>query len=135
MSRQRLTPELAERLGLSQQVVNELVTEAVVIQGAATEGVRVSDDELRATIQQIREFQDSGRFSRDEYLKVLRCGSIREFENEVLRHSSAADEARSPGVKVSTGDPQAYRSGTSVRAAWVGVDGPVMPRCRWQTRI
>ncbi len=35
MSRQRLTPELAERLGLSQQVVNELVTEAVVIQGAA----------------------------------------------------------------------------------------------------
>ena len=30
MARQRLTPELAERLGLSQQVVNELVTEAVV---------------------------------------------------------------------------------------------------------
>ncbi|HEY7869307.1 MAG TPA: SurA N-terminal domain-containing protein, partial [Methylomirabilota bacterium] len=31
MSRQRVTPEMAERLGLSQQVVNELVTEAVVI--------------------------------------------------------------------------------------------------------
>jgi CHASE3 domain sensor protein len=28
MARQRLTPELAERLGLSQQVINELVTEA-----------------------------------------------------------------------------------------------------------
>ena len=28
MARQRLTPELAERLGLSQQVMNELVTEA-----------------------------------------------------------------------------------------------------------
>ena len=37
MSRQRVTPEMAERLGLSQQVVNELVTEAVVIQGAAKE--------------------------------------------------------------------------------------------------
>ena len=59
-SRQRLTPELAERLGLSQQVVNELVTEAVVIQGAAKEGVLVSDDELRTTIQQIREFQEAG---------------------------------------------------------------------------
>ena len=31
MVRQRLTPEMAERLGLSQQVINELVTEAVVI--------------------------------------------------------------------------------------------------------
>ena len=87
MARQQLTPELAERLGLSQQVMNDLVTEAVVIQGAADEGVRVSDDELRVTIQQIREFQENGRFSRDEYLKVLR--QIRldpgEFETEVRR--------------------------------------------------
>src|SRR6266851_9144299 len=87
MARQQLTPELAERLGLSQQVINDLVTEAIVIQGAAHEGVRVTDDELRTTIQQIREFQENGRFSRDEYLKVLR--QIRldpgEFETEVRR--------------------------------------------------
>ena len=87
MSRQRLTPELAERLGLSQQVVNELVTEAMVIQGAANEGVLVSDDELRATIQQIREFQEDGRFSREEYLKVLKQLRLDpgEFETEVRR--------------------------------------------------
>src|SRR5216683_632494 len=36
MARQQLTPELAERLGLSQQVINDLVTEAIVIQGAPT---------------------------------------------------------------------------------------------------
>ena len=105
MSRQRLTPELAERLGLSQQVVNELVTEAVVVQGAAGEGVRVSDDELRTTIQQIREFHESGRFSRDEYLKVLRQLRLDpgEFETEVRRQlvRRKMETLIKQGVKVS----------------------------------
>src|SRR6185369_4402742 len=114
MSRQRLTPELAERLGLSQQVVNELVTEAVVIQGASKEGVLVSDDELRTTIQQIREFQEAGRFSRDEYLKVLKQLRLDpgEFENEVRRQlvRRKMEALIKQGVKVSDEEvQQAYR--------------------------
>src|SRR5258705_9549267 len=133
MSRQRLTPELAERLGLSQQVVNELVTEAVVIQGAAKEGVLVSDDELRTTIQQIREFQEGGRFSRDEYLKVLK--QIRldpgEFENEVRRQlvRRKMEALIKQGVKISDEEvQQAYRQRHErVRAAWAYADvKPVM---------
>jgi len=133
MSRQRLTPELAERLGLSQQVVNELVTEAVVIQGAAKEGVLVSDDELRSTIQQIREFQEGGRFSRDEYLKVLK--QIRldpgEFENEVRRQlvRRKMEALIKQGVKISDEEvQQAYRQRHErVRAAWAYADvKPVM---------
>ena len=124
MARQQLTPELAERLGLSQQVMNDLVTEAVVIQGAADEGVRVSDDELRVTIQQIREFQENGRFSRDEYLKVLR--QIRldpgEFETEVRRQllRRKMENLIKQGVKVSDEElRQAYRQRhEQVRAAW-----------------
>ena len=124
MARQQLTPELAERLGLSQQVINDLVTEAVVIQGAADEGVRVSDDELRVTIQQIREFQENGRFSRDEYLKVLR--QIRldpgEFETEVRRQllRRKMENLIKQGVKVSDEElRQAYRQRhEQVRAAW-----------------
>ena len=124
MARQRLTPELAERLGLSQQAINELVTEAIVIQGAAHEGVRVSDDELRTTIQQIREFQENGRFSRDEYLKVLR--QIRldpgEFETEVRRQlvRRKMENLIKQGVKVSEEEVrQAYRQRhEQVRAAW-----------------
>ena len=133
MSRQRLTPELAERLGLSQQVVNELVTEAVVIQGAAKEGVRVSDDELRSTIQQIREFQESGRFSRDEYLKVLKQLRLDpgEFENEVRRQlvRRKMEDLIKQGVKVSDEEiRQAYRERHErVRAAWAYADvKPVM---------
>jgi peptidyl-prolyl cis-trans isomerase D len=133
MSRQRLTPELAERLGLSQQVVNELVTEAVVVQGAAGEGVRVSDDELRTTIQGIREFHESGRFSRDEYLKVLRQLRLDpgEFENEVRRQlvRRKMETLIKQGVKVSDEElRQAYRQRHErVRAAWAYADvKPVM---------
>ena len=133
MSRQRLTPELAERLGLSQQVVNELVTEAVVIQGASKEGVLVSDDELRTTIQQIREFQEAGRFSRDEYLKVLKQLRLDpgEFENEVRRQlvRRKMEALIKQGVKVSDEEvQQAYRQRNErVRAAWAYADvKPVM---------
>ncbi len=128
VSRQRLTPELAERLGLSQQVINELVTEALVVQGAGQEGVRVSDEELRATIQQIREFQENGRFSRDEYLKVLR--QIRldpgEFETEVRRQlvRRKMEGLIKQGVKVSEEEVrQAYsQRHERVRAAWAYAD-------------
>ena len=128
MSRQRVTPELAERLGLSQQVVNELVTEAVVIQGAVKEGVNVSDDELRSTIQQIREFQEAGRFSRDEYVKVLKQLRLDpgEFESEVRRQlvRRKMEGLIKQGVKVSDEEvQQAYRQRHErVRAQWAYAD-------------
>ena len=132
-SRQRLTPELAERLGLSQQVINELVTEALVIQGAGREGVRVSDDELRTTIQQIREFQENGRFSRDEYLKVLRRVRLDpgQFETEVRRQlvRRKMEGLIKQGVKVSEEEVRhAYgQRYERVRAAWAYADvKPVM---------
>ena len=124
MARQRLTPEMAERLGLSQQVMNELVTEAIVIQGAAKEGIRVTDDELRTTIQQIREFQENGRFSRDEYLKVLRQVRLDpgQFETEVRRQLARRkmEAIIKQGVKVSEEEVrQAYaQRNERVRAAW-----------------
>ena len=133
MSRQRVTPEMAERLGLSQQVVNELVTEAVVIQGAAKEGVRVSDDELRATIEQIREFQEGGRFSHEEYVKVLRRLRLdpASFETEVRRQlvRRKMEALVKQGVKVSEEElRQAYTQRYErVRAAWAYADAkPVM---------
>jgi peptidyl-prolyl cis-trans isomerase D len=133
MSRQRVTPEMAERLGLSQQVVNELVTEAVVIQGAAKEGVRVGDEELRATIEQIREFQEGGRFSHEEYVKVLRRLRLDpgSFETEVRRQLARRkmEALVKQGVKVSEEElRQAYSQRYErVRAAWAYADAkPVM---------
>jgi peptidyl-prolyl cis-trans isomerase D len=133
MSRQRVTPEMAERLGLSQQVVTELVTEAVVVQGAAKEGVGVSDDELRTTIEQIREFHEAGRFSHDEYVKVLRRlrldpGSFEaEIRRQLIRRKMEALVKQ--GVKVSEEElRQAYtQRHERVRAAWAYADAkPIM---------
>jgi peptidyl-prolyl cis-trans isomerase D len=133
MARQRITPEMAERLGLAQQVLNELVTEAVVIQGATKEGIRISDDELRSTIQQIREFQENGRFSRDEYLRVLRQVRLDpgDFEAEVRRQllRRKMEGLVKQGVKVSEEEVrQAYaQRNERVRAAWAYADvKPVM---------
>ena len=131
MSRQRLTPEMAERLGLSQQVVNELVTEAVVIQGAAKEGrARERTTRSASTIQQIREFQEDGRFSRDEYLKVLkqirhRSGRVRDRGPPAPRapQDGGPDQAGREGVRrgAPAGLPPAATSGCAPRGRYADV--------------
>src|SRR5678815_4382911 len=87
MTKQRLTPEMIERLGLNQRVMNELVNETLIVQSAGREGVRVSDDELRSHIQEMREFQQDGRFSRDRYLRILKQVRLEpgSFEAEMRR--------------------------------------------------
>ncbi len=130
MSKQRMTPELAERLGLNQQVMNELVADTLIVQGAEHEGVRVSDDELRARIQEMREFQEDGRFSRDRYLQILR--QVRfdpgDFESEMRRQlmRRKMEALVRGGVKVSDGELResyALRN-ERVRAAWASVEVP-----------
>jgi peptidyl-prolyl cis-trans isomerase D len=87
MSKERLTPEAAERMGLPTQVLNELIEEEVVVQAATREGVRVSDEELRARIESMRAFHEGGRFSRDRYLAALRQARVdaADFEREQRR--------------------------------------------------
>ena len=64
MTSQKLTPEMIERMGLNQRVMNELVNDTMIVQAAGREGLKVGDDELRSRIQDMREFQEDGRFSR-----------------------------------------------------------------------
>ena len=71
-SRERLSPALAEQLGLPQQLLNSLVQEALVVQRARAEGLEVSDEELSAQIQAARAFQEGGRFSMRRYQEFLR---------------------------------------------------------------
>ena len=128
MSKQRMTPELAERLGLDQQVIGDLVADAVIVQGAEREGIRVSDDELRARIQEMREFQEDGRFSRDRYLRILRQARLdpAEFESEMRRQliRRRMEALVKDGVKVSDAELRdAYRlNHERVRAEWAAVD-------------
>jgi peptidyl-prolyl cis-trans isomerase D len=129
----RLTPEMAERLGVTQQVINELVQEALIVQQAKHEGVTVTDEEVRARIQQVRAFQDTGRFSRERYLSVLKQVRIdpADFEADQRRElvRRKMEGLVRDGVKVTPDELQqayAFRR-DRVRAAWAGVEAiPLM---------
>jgi peptidyl-prolyl cis-trans isomerase D len=130
---QNLTPEMAERVGLTQQVINELVQEALILQQAKREGITVSDEELRLRIQGIPAFLEDGRFSLDRYkmqLKQIRMEPA-EFESEVRREMlrQRIEALVKDGIKVS--DPeveQAYGLRYErVRAEWAYVEAaPLM---------
>ncbi len=126
--KEQLTPEMADRLGLSQQVTDALVQEALLVQQAEREGLRASDEEVRARIQSIPAFQADGRFSRDRYLSVLKQVRMEpaEFEREQRRELQRRklEAVVREGVKVSDDEVrQAYifRRET-VRAAWARLD-------------
>ncbi len=131
--RDRFSPELAERLGLGQQVVNDLVLEALIVQRAHREGLDVSDEELNAQIHAVPAFQENGRFTLRRYQEFLRRRgfSATKFESEVRRELTRlkVEGAIRGGVKVSPAEvEQAYAlRHEAVRAAWALVElGPIL---------
>jgi peptidyl-prolyl cis-trans isomerase D len=128
MYRDRFTNELAERLGLPQQVVGDLVLEALIVQRAQTEGLAVTDEELNARIHSIPAFQENGRFSLKRYQDILKRRGFNPaaFESEIRRELTRAkvESAVRGGVKVSETElEQAFRMRREeVRAAWALVD-------------
>jgi len=131
--RQDITPEMAERMGLTQQVISDLIQEALVIQQAKREGITVGDEELRLRIQSIPAFQEDGRFSRERYLAQLKQARIEpgEFETEVRRDllRQKMEALIKDGIKVSDAEvEQAYMTRFErVRADWAYVEsGPLM---------
>jgi len=130
---QDITPEMADRLGLTQQVINDLVQEALVLQQAKREGITVSDEELRLRIQMIPAFQEEGRFSRERYLAQLKQIRIEpsEFETEVRREMlrQKMEALVKDGIKVSDVEVEQVYSARfeRIRADWAQVEtGPLM---------
>jgi peptidyl-prolyl cis-trans isomerase D len=126
--RDRFTPELAERLGLPLQVVNDLVQEAVVVQRARAEGFGVGDEELNAQIHLVPTFQEGGRFSLKRYQEFLRRRGLTDvaFEQDVRRELTRvkAESTVKSGVKVSEAElEQAFQARREeIRAAWALVE-------------
>src|SRR5437667_10019497 len=92
MYRDRFSAEMAERLGLPQQVVGDLVQEALIVQRAHAEGLVVSDEELNARIHAIPAFQESGRFTLRRYQDALKRRGFTpaSFEGEIRRELTRA---------------------------------------------
>src|SRR5713101_2910449 len=126
--RQDITPEMAERMGLTQQVISDLIQEALINQQARREGVDVGDEELRLRIQSIPAFQDDGRFTRERYLATLKQARIEpgEFESEMRRDllRQKMEALIKDGIKVTDAEvEQAYMTRFErVRADWAYVE-------------
>ena len=130
--RERFSPALAEQLGLPQQVLDDLVQEALVVQRARREGLEVGDEELNAQLHAVEAFHDGGRFSLTRYQEFLRRRGMTAaaFERDVRRELTRMkmEGAIRSGVKISDAEvEQAWvQRNETVRAAWALVEtGPL----------
>lgn len=76
MLKDKFTPEMAERFNLKQMVINQLIDQKLVIQGAQSLGVKVTDQEVSDSIIQTPFFQKEGKFDKDYYLKLLQANHL-----------------------------------------------------------
>ncbi len=78
---------LLESLGIKNQVVNQLIQDALLRQGAEEMGIVISKEEIGETIKDMVQFQENGSFSMDKYTSLLALNgySISKFEEKVKR--------------------------------------------------
>src|SRR5438094_8879560 len=132
-SRQPMTAELAERLGLDRQVIDALVQEALVVQRARTEGLEATDDEVNAEVNAQSAFHENGRFTRRRFEEVVQRAGIRltAYVDDVRREltSRRIRALVTSGVKVTPAEVEhafALRR-EEVRAAWALIElGPLI---------
>ena len=76
---------LLEALNLKQQVLNQMIQELVMQQGAKEAGLIVGSDEVRKVIQNMDAFREEGIFKLDRYKKLLASSKMTttDFENNV----------------------------------------------------
>jgi peptidyl-prolyl cis-trans isomerase D len=125
MNRGNFTPQLAEQMGLPQQVLDDVIREAAAVQRAEKEGLALSDEEFNAAVHAIPDFQEGGRFAMPRYQAFLRQRGT-DAENDLRRQLTMRKLQRviSSGAKVSEAEVEhAFVSRRQeVRAAWALVD-------------
>jgi peptidyl-prolyl cis-trans isomerase D len=79
--------KLLESLNLKQQVVEQLIRRALILQYAEQSGISVSPEEVVNEIRRIPAFSGKDGFSRQRYLDVLRVNRLtpEQFEADVRR--------------------------------------------------
>jgi peptidyl-prolyl cis-trans isomerase D len=125
MNRGNFTPQLAEQMGLPQQVLDDVIREEAAVQRGRAEGLAMSDEEFSAAVHAIPDFQEGGRFAMARYQAFLRQRGV-DAEADLRRQLTMRKLQRviSAGAKVSEAEvEQAFVSRREqVRAAWALVD-------------
>lgn len=81
----QLDQEKAKQLGINKIALQSLIQQTLLLNYAKDLGLRVSDDEVAAYIQQMDVFQNSGQFDKELYLKILKQNRLRpkDFEESI----------------------------------------------------
>lgn len=81
----KLTPEMMKQFNVKQMVLNQLVDQKLVLQGAKSLKLKVIDSEVSDTIVQTPVFQKDGKFDKDHYLNLLKANRLTPviYENKV----------------------------------------------------
>jgi peptidyl-prolyl cis-trans isomerase D len=66
-----IPPGFAKKIGLKQQVINQLVQEALFRQGGHKMGLIISPAEIQHEIQNMPQFEDNGTFNNKKYKYIL----------------------------------------------------------------
>ena len=79
---ERFTEEMAKKLNLKEKAVKDLINRILLLQEAQRLGLKVTAEELQASIQDIPAFQKDGVFDKATYLRALQRGRLtaKEFE-------------------------------------------------------
>ena len=95
---------LLESLGIKNQVVNQLIQDALLRQGADEMGITISKEEIGETINDMVQFQENGSFSMDKYTSLLALNgySVQKFEEKVKRDMLAQKVSLSIGKFATT---------------------------------
>ncbi|MFV0436237.1 MAG: SurA N-terminal domain-containing protein [Desulfopila sp.] len=89
-----LPKNLAESLGVKQQVINQLVQSALLRQGAQKMGIVVSEDELQNSITSMVQFQENGHFSMERYKAIMTANHMTPHKFETgMRHDMLSEKA------------------------------------------
>ncbi len=103
--RDSFTPQLEKQLNLPQQAIEQLISQALLMQEAERSGLEISENELVAAIAQISSFQENGKFSRDRYVQVLNYERMKPEQFEAgQRRQMLVDKLRTQlqqGISVS----------------------------------
>jgi len=87
-----MTPELIKNLNIKNNLLDELITQKLIVQEARAMGVSVSDDELAERIAQVPEFQVNGRFNKERYTQILRANRLTPAQFEAEQRDQLAIE-------------------------------------------
>jgi peptidyl-prolyl cis-trans isomerase D len=125
--RERFSDDLLRSLRIQDQVLDRLVTDRLMAQRAAAEGISVSDEELSEEIVKIGAFQANGQFSREQYQRVLAGVGLtvpafeQDFRSQLLQRRLQG--IITDGVKVSEAEVRQYWEArmSRVRVAYLAV--------------